>query len=173
MVVKRILFESKWRSTWYNAKWQWTAAREDVPKELITKLNEQASDRQEKALTKASTPAKTTEATLATPTTTMSNVVSPTMATACEEEKQKESDKAKQKEEHPDMEEVVEVESDAESNSVLVIDDPAAGVAKDSAGPGSVLESGSSDPSAVPLAKVGESTYGWRRGGNGDRRAGS
>ena len=45
-----------------------------------------------------------------------------------------------------------EVEADVESNSALDVDDPAAGVTKDTAGTGSILQSSSVYPSALPLA---------------------
>ena len=49
------------------------------------------------------------------------------------------------------MEEVVEVESDQKTNSALLIDEPAAGVLKDSAVMGCAVQSPSTDSRAVPF----------------------
>ena len=69
--------------------------REDLPKELITKLNEEPRERQSKAFEKANSPPKTAAVTVPTPPTTTATTASSTMATAGV----KESKEVKQNEE--------------------------------------------------------------------------
>ena len=114
--------------------------REDLPKELITIGNHQARERQYKSLAKNSR-AKTAHAIAPMLNTTRASASSSTMAISSVEVKEKESNEAKQKQKQADAEEVGEVVLDVESISPLVIDDPVAAEAKDSAGKGGPLQS--------------------------------
>ena len=132
-----------------NQQWQ----REDLPSELIRKLDEQGRDVQYNALEKANSPPIAAETTGPTPITTRTTSSSSTMASAGAEEKEKGNDKIKQKEKQIGAQEVVHVESDVHSNSALVIDDPTEEAAKESAATGQVMQS----EAALPTR------YHWRR----------
>ena len=87
--------------------------REDLPKQLITNLDEQKRVRQDLGLAKASSPPKLAEAIVHTPITTRPSASTFTMAMALVQEKGKRSE---QKEKQPDTAQVVQVESDEKSN---------------------------------------------------------
>ena len=131
--------------------------REDFPKKLITKLDEQARERQDKALAKASSPPKTKEAIVSTPTTRIATASSPIMEPSSLEEKEKESNTEKRKEMQSDLEAGVEIESDEDTNlDALVIDEPRVGALRESAVTRSVVQSIIVYTSAVPVAMTEE-----------------
>ena len=81
-----------------------TGKREDLPKRLIIKLDEQARDRQDKALAKAISPAKTAAETAAlTPTVTTSNASISTVAVVNVKGKEEGSERMKQKDKLTDV----------------------------------------------------------------------
>ena len=96
--------------------------REDPPKILQTKLNEQKGDWHEKAIAKASTPPKAAESIVPPPTVTLASAATPIskLAVASVQEG-KESERDTQKAKQPDAG-VVPVELDAESDTGLMSD---------------------------------------------------
>ena len=100
-----------------------TGMREDLPKELIRKLDEQASEWHDKALAIPSSPPQTPRAIGPRPPTTMTTTASSIIATACLKSKKSERKQIKQNEKQPNVEAVVAIDSDNESNSDLVIDE--------------------------------------------------
>ena len=76
------------------------------------------------------------------------------MAPRSAESKEKGSNATKQKVKQADGEELVEVESDSESNSALIIDEPTEKAVKQSSAAEQAVESTHGDISLVPLATV-------------------
>ena len=74
------------------------------------------------------------------------------MTTASAKEKEKKTEQVKQKGMQPNAEEVVAIESNAESNSDLIIHESAEETSKESAVAEQARPSGSADSSAVPFA---------------------
>ena len=62
----------------------------------------------------------------------------------------------RKKENQCDGEQLVEVESDLQSNPALVIEEPAEEIAKERTATGRTMQSASADASAAPLATVVE-----------------
>ena len=97
------------------------------------------------------------------PTPTPTAVSASTSATASTmvmvgaKEKGTESEQEKQKEKQSNVEQVVAIESDAESDTCLMIDEPAKEILQQSAGTEQVMQSASANAGATPLA-MGEST---------------
>ena len=81
---------------------------EDLPKEMITKLDEQKRNRQDQAISKASSPLKTAKTGPTLDSTTAAKSTA-TMAMAIVKEKRKESEEEKRKRKQPDAEAVVEL----------------------------------------------------------------
>ena len=98
-----------------------TGKRDDLPKILQTKLALQKSDREDKALANSNSPPKSAE-TVPTPTVTEASACTSATTTtvvisSVTGEKEKGQKQKKQKEKEPNVEEVVAIESDVESEA--------------------------------------------------------
>ena len=111
-----------------------TRNREDLPKIFLTKLDEQKRETQHNALAKACSPPKTAAETAHTPSTTRtSRSTSTIVMISVPTGKEKGSEQRKKKEKQFDVEEVVPIESDVESNWALLMHEPVEEAAKESA----------------------------------------
>ena len=126
--------------------------REDVPKILQTKLDKEKRERQDKALAKVSSPAKSSVTAGPPQPVSTTSASTSTKAVAITKLKEEGSEQKWQKEKNIDSVEVVAIESDVESNSGLVIDEPPEEMLKQSTGTEQAMQSASADPSATLLA---------------------
>ena len=126
--------------------------REHLPKILQTKFDKEKRERQDKARAKANSPGKPAETARPTPTVTKTNATTTIMAVARTKVKEG-AQQIKQNEKHGNAEQVVAIESDAVSNSGLMIDEPAEEMSNRSAGTASTVQKASANTSASPVAK--------------------
>ena len=136
-----------------------TGKRDDLPKYLQMKLNDQKRERENEALTKAASPLKTRE-TLLTPTImeASSSTTTTTVAKANVHREKGEGNAPKEKEKGTNKEksieeqsEIVAIESDVESDEELGSDEQTKGTTKSKAWTGLEVQSTSGNTSATPM----------------------
>ena len=125
---------------------------EELPKILLTELDEQKRERQDKALAKPSSPSKVAETVEPTPAVTTTSASASTIAVASTKVKDEGRQQIKQNEKKGDADEVFPIELDLESNTGLVIDEPSEEMPKQSTGTEKAMQLASADMSATLLA---------------------
>ena len=136
-----------------------TGKREDLPKRVITNLNAQKRDKENKALEKASSPVKAGE-TVPMPTLTEAHsslttttVAKPSVQAGKGKANAPNEKKKGEKQEKPREEpvEIFSIESDVESDAVLGIDEQEKGTTEQKAGTGPAVQSTSANTSGTAM----------------------